>query len=185
MLTRRTGGLVLALFLLVFVLAASVAAAMPREPFGSHVERAQARAAVQRAPHFPVVGGASFGEGQAAFGAGRSGHVHEGQDVFAPAGTPLVAVTSGTVLETGNDGGRGNYVGFYSARTNRTYVYMHMQSPARVRPGRHVASGQRVGELGCTGSCFGDHLHFEERRGKGLQAPAQNPLPLLRRLLRR
>jgi murein DD-endopeptidase MepM/ murein hydrolase activator NlpD len=129
-----------------------------------------------------VVGGASFGEAQARFGAGRSGHMHEGQDMFAPAGTPLAAVTGGQVLETGNEGGRGNYVGFYSPETKRTYVYLHMRAPARVKPGQRVRSGQRLGELGCTGSCFGDHLHFEVRRGEGLEAPAEDPLPFLRRL---
>jgi murein DD-endopeptidase MepM/ murein hydrolase activator NlpD len=153
------------------------------DPLSSRVDRlmsaAQERA---RQPRFPVAGGGSFGEAAARYGAARSGHVHEGQDVFAPAGTPLVAVTGGTVLETGNDGGRGNYVGFYSPRERRTYVYLHMQSPAPVKAGSPVKAGQRLGELGCTGSCFGDHLHFEVRKGRGLEAPAQDPLPFLRSL---
>ena len=49
---------------------------------------------------FPVRGHvADFGEADARFGAGRAGHVHEGQDVFAPAGTPLVSLRKGTVVE--------------------------------------------------------------------------------------
>jgi murein DD-endopeptidase MepM/ murein hydrolase activator NlpD len=132
---------------------------------------------------FPIVGGAgSFGEGAARFGASRSGHVHEGQDVFAPEGTPLVAVRDGVVLETGDDGGRGNFISFYSAATRQTYVYMHMAEPSRVGAGRRVSAGQRVGSVGCTGSCWGDHLHFEVRRGRGTQAPAIDPLPLLESL---
>jgi murein DD-endopeptidase MepM/ murein hydrolase activator NlpD len=133
---------------------------------------------------FPVKGAGSFGEGAARFGAARSGHMHEGQDVFAPEGTPLVAVRDGIVLETGDDGGRGNFVSFYSPAERQTYVYMHMSEPSRVAAGRHVKAGERVGSVGCTGSCFGDHLHFEVRRGRGTQAPPVDPLPLLMRLKR-
>jgi murein DD-endopeptidase MepM/ murein hydrolase activator NlpD len=42
-----------------------------------------------------------------------------------------------------------------------------------------VRGGRRVGELGCTGSCSGDHLHFEVRRGRGLEGRAEDPLPHL------
>jgi murein DD-endopeptidase MepM/ murein hydrolase activator NlpD len=133
---------------------------------------------------FPVKGAGSFGEGAARFGASRSGHVHEGQDVFAPEGTPLVAVRDGVVLETGDDGGRGNFVSFYSPAAGQTYVYMHMSEPSRVAAGRRVKAGVRVGSVGCTGSCWGDHLHFEVRRGRGTQAPPLDPLPLLERLRR-
>ena len=133
---------------------------------------------------FPVKGAGTFGEGAARFGASRSGHVHEGQDVFAPEGTPLVAVRDGVVLETGDDGGRGNFVSFYSPAAGQTYVYLHMSEPSRVAAGRRVKAGERVGSVGCTGSCWGDHLHFEVRRGRGTQAPPLDPLPLLERLRR-
>ena len=131
---------------------------------------------------FPVVGAGSFGEGAGRFGASRSGHSHEGQDVFAPEGTPLVAIRDGVVLETGDDGGRGNFVSFYSPGTGETYVYMHMSEASRVHPGQQVRAGQRVGSVGCTGSCWGDHLHFEERRGRGTYGRPVDPLPLLLRL---
>jgi murein DD-endopeptidase MepM/ murein hydrolase activator NlpD len=130
---------------------------------------------------FPVKGPSGFGEAAARFGAARTGHVHAGQDVFAPAGTPLVAVRDGVVVETGDDGGRGNYVALYSPEARQTYVYLHMDEPSRVAPRRRVRAGQRLGGVGCTGSCFGDHLHFEVRRGRGTQAPAMDPLPLLKR----
>lgn len=187
----RAAGLVLGA--LITLSGAGAAAASPshlksigaRDAMGGRVDRLMAHAQEARRTHFPVVGGASFGEAQAHFGAGRSGHSHEGQDMFAPAGTPLVAVTGGEIVETGDDGGRGNYVGVYSPESRRTYVYLHMQSPARAKAGQTVRSGQRLGALGCTGSCFGDHLHFEVRRGRSLEAPAEDPLPFLRRLLRR
>jgi murein DD-endopeptidase MepM/ murein hydrolase activator NlpD len=42
-----------------------------------------------------------------------------------------------------------------------------------------------VGAVGCTGSCWGDHLHFELRRGRGTTAAPIDPLPLLKRLAAR
>jgi murein DD-endopeptidase MepM/ murein hydrolase activator NlpD len=133
---------------------------------------------------FPVRGSFNWGQSEARFGSGRSGHVHEGQDVFARTDAPLVAVADSKVLESGDDGGRGNYLVLYDADRRRSFVYMHMDRPARVHRGERVSAGRRVGEVGCTGSCFGDHLHFEVRAGKGAQAPARDPLPLLRRWAR-
>lgn len=130
---------------------------------------------------FPVVGAHGFGESAARFGATRGGRAHDGQDVFAEAGTPLLAVADGRVLETGNGGGRGNYVAIFDPAARRTYVYLHLRDPARVRAGSSVHVGERIGSVGCTGSCWGDHLHFEVRRGRGLTGPALDPLPLLRR----
>lgn len=129
----------------------------------------------------PVVGSVDYGDSGAVFGAQRSGHVHEGQDVFAPAGTPLAAVRDGVVLEAGSDGGRGNHVSVYSKEADQTYAYFHLLSPAPVQAGDRVRGGEKVGELGCTGSCFGDHLHFEVHEGKGAEGRALDPLPLLER----
>ena len=117
---------------------------------------------------FPVKAPVGYGESGARYGTDRGGRMHEGQDIFAPAGTPLVAMRDSKVVEEGNGGGRGNYVALYSPSVDRTFVYLHMQSPAaREDRVRRCTPGERVGELGCTGSCFGDHLHLEVRRGKG------------------
>lgn len=132
-----------------------------------------------RAVH-PVKGQVGYGEAGARFGVQRPGHVHQGQDVFAPAGTPLRAVRGGRVLDAGGGDARGNWVAIHSRRDNRTYVYFHMQRPAEVRPGERVRAGQRVGRVGCTGRCFGDHLHFEVHRGRTATGAAIDPLPLLR-----
>ena len=43
---------------------------------------------------------------------------------------------------------------------------MHMIAPAVVKPGERVDAGEKLGGLCCTGSCWGDHLHFEIREGK-------------------
>ena len=131
---------------------------------------------------FPVRGIVEFGEYDARFGAWRGGRRHEGQDVFAEAGTPLVAMRAGTVVETGNDGGRGNYLALWSPQARLTFVYLHMRSPTRLGEGEQVQAGQRVGAVGCTGSCRGDHLHLEMRTGRGTTGRPVDPMPTLKLL---
>jgi murein DD-endopeptidase MepM/ murein hydrolase activator NlpD len=146
---------------------------------------ASQKARADHAAVFPVRGHADWGEADARFGAWRGGRAHEGQDVFAPAGTPLLAIRDGRVVEKGDDGGRGNYIAIWSRLAGRTYVYLHMLRPSPVGPGDRVSAGDRVGAVGCTGSCWGDHLHLEVRGGRGTTGPALDPLPLLRRLAAR
>jgi murein DD-endopeptidase MepM/ murein hydrolase activator NlpD len=129
----------------------------------------------------PVIGGVTYGGADARFGYNRGDHVHEGQDVFAPVGTPVVAVADGVAIETGGGDARGNYAAIYEPRARRTYVYLHMESAPLVKSGQRVHAGQPIGRLGCTGSCFGPHLHFEVRVGRGSQQRAIDPLPFLRR----
>jgi Meckel syndrome type 1 protein len=131
-------------------------------------------------PFVPVVGKVDYGTAENAFGAARSGHIHAGHDMFAPAGTPLVAVDDAVVVDAGSDGGQGNYVHLYDPKHNRTYVYMHMIEPTNLKAGQEVKAGEQVGGLGCTGSCSGDHLHFEIRDGKSMAAEAHDPLPELK-----
>jgi murein DD-endopeptidase MepM/ murein hydrolase activator NlpD len=125
---------------------------------------------------FPMRARPEYGDG---LDAGRG---HEGQDLLVAAGTPLVAVADTVVLETGNSGGRGNYISLYDPAADRTYNYFHMLAPALARPGQHLRAGQRVGRVGCTGSCWGDHLHFELRAGRDPYGPVLNPTPFLHRL---
>jgi murein DD-endopeptidase MepM/ murein hydrolase activator NlpD len=134
---------------------------------------------------FPVQGVIDFGESDARFGAWRGGHRHEGQDVFAAAGTPIVSIRAGRVAEKGDDGGRGNYVAIWSPETDRTFVYLHMRAPTPYDVGDRVDAGARVGAVGCTGSCWGDHLHLEMRKGSGTTGEPLDPMPLLGRLARR
>ena len=136
---------------------------------------------------FPLLGPHSFGEKDARFGATRYGHVHEGQDIFGKAGTPEVAVHDGVVVDRGKEngrysGGRGNYLAIYSPADNRSFVYMHMLKPSPVQLGQEVHAGRVIGQLGCTGSCDGPHLHFEVRIGKASlhsDTKAIDPLPYL------
>jgi murein DD-endopeptidase MepM/ murein hydrolase activator NlpD len=134
-------------------------------------------------PFHPVVADAiDYGESGAQFGAARSGRTHEGQDMMVPTGTPLVSVAEGEVVEVGTDGGRGNYVSVYDPETDRTYNYFHMVDAASVRQGEQVKAGQEVGAVGCTGSCFGDHLHFEVHEGRDPYGPVVDPMPILQKL---
>jgi len=167
----------------------SVAALIPLAPTfqaaGQIAEHVSERAAARPTAVFPVRANPDWGEADARFGAYRGGHMHEGQDVFAPAGTPLVAIRDGRVLEKGDDGGRGNYVAIWSAEAEHTFVYLHMLRPTPLEPGDRVTMGERIGAVGCTGSCWGDHLHFEIRAGRGTTAPPRDPLPVLQRLAAR
>jgi murein DD-endopeptidase MepM/ murein hydrolase activator NlpD len=127
---------------------------------------------------FPMRARPQYGDG---LDAGRG---HEGQDMFAAAGTALVAVADSMVIETGSDGGRGNYISIYDPAANRTYNYFHMLGPALARDRERLRAGEKLGELGCTGSCWGNHLHFEVRVGRSPYGPVLDPLPILRRLER-
>jgi len=109
---------------------------------------------------FPISGSHSFGTAINRFGAPRDGHTHQGQDVLAPMGTPLVAAHAGRVSHRGTQAAAGNYLVIEGTDGN-DYVYMHLQAPATVAPGETVRAGQGVGRVGCTGSCSGPHLHFE------------------------
>jgi murein DD-endopeptidase MepM/ murein hydrolase activator NlpD len=147
--------------------------------WAKEIKRHEQRIA-ERGPFVPLVGRIDYGTGDNAFGASRSGHAHEGQDMFARAGTPEVAATDGVIAETGSDGGQGNYVYLYDPKRERTYVYMHMLAPSPLEAGASVHAGELVGRLGCTGSCWGNHLHFEIRDGRGIEGTPHDPMPYLR-----
>jgi murein DD-endopeptidase MepM/ murein hydrolase activator NlpD len=126
-------------------------------------------------PFNPVAAPVDYGTAINRFGGGGM-RTHEGQDMFAPVGTPEVSPVPTTVLETGSDGGRGNWAALYDEARDRTYVYMHMLEPASVHRGDELAAGDQVGLLGCTGSCEGPHLHFEIRAGRGPYGEPSDPL---------
>ena len=130
-------------------------------------------------PFHPVVGQFDYGTAENAFGAARSGHVHAGHDIFSRQGTQLVAPADGVVVETGADGGRGNYLSIYDRKRDLVYNYFHLAEPALPAARAKIDAGHRVGSMGCTGSCWGVHLHFEVRKGSDPYGAAVDPLPLL------
>lgn len=133
---------------------------------------------------FPVAGAYTFGGADARFGAGRPGHIHQGQDVTAAAGTPLRAITSGTITYRAYQAsGAGHYFVLRSSVDGRDYVYMHLREAALYGAGTPVRGGQTLGYVGSTGASSGAHLHFEIWIG-GWYAPGGapvDPLPELRR----
>jgi len=110
---------------------------------------------------FPIGGAHDFGGGAGRFGAGRSGRSHQGQDVFARCGTPLVAARGGVVKTRQYHSAAGNYLIIDGERTGSDYGYMHLQRPALVDRGDRVQTGQLIGYVGQTGRAEGCHLHFE------------------------
>ena len=111
---------------------------------------------------FPLLGTYSFGGDDARFGAGRTGHIHQGQDVIADSGTPIVAPVSGSVLWKANqEGGAGIYLVVHGS-DGRDYVFMHIKSgTVQVEVGDTVTAGQQLAQVGATGAASGPHLHFE------------------------
>ena len=131
---------------------------------------------------FPLKGRHSYGEGEATFGAGRKGHTHEGQDVMAACGTPIVAARGGKVKFKGFQGNAGNYLVIDGAGTGVDNAYMHLREPALVAKGDTVRTGELVGYVGRTGDATACHLHFEEWSAPGWYSGGRpfDPLPDLR-----
>lgn len=110
---------------------------------------------------FPVRGKHTYGTGIAAFGSARNGHKHQGQDVFAACGTPLVAARGGVVKLNQNQASAGNYIVIDGAGTDVDYAYMHLTDRSPLTKGAKVLTGQQIGTVGDTGDAVGCHLHFE------------------------
>ena len=112
------------------------------------------------------------------FGVGRNGgRTHEGFDVNAACGTPLVAARGGLVTRAGYDPVLyGNVVIVRGERMRRDYWYAHLLRTPRLRVGDRVSTGQRIGSVGATGNArtIGCHLHFEIRsRGRPIDPAAE------------
>jgi murein DD-endopeptidase MepM/ murein hydrolase activator NlpD len=90
----------------------------------------------------------------------RWGRMHEGIDIAAGYGTPIRASAAGNVIYAGWMGGYGNLIIIDHGGGIAT-AYAHQSSFAV--GGGSVSQGQTIGYVGCTGHCFGPHLHFEVR----------------------
>jgi len=131
---------------------------------------------------FPVSGTHSFGGPENRFGAGRAGHLHEGQDILAAEGLPDVAPMAGTIITTGNQpGAAGWYVAEHTPDA-LDFFFAHCEAGSiAVHAGQSVTAGQELCLLGQTGDATGPHLHFEMWLG-GWRAPGGHsidPLPYL------
>jgi murein DD-endopeptidase MepM/ murein hydrolase activator NlpD len=130
---------------------------------------------------FPVQGPHAVRGAIGEFGAPRSGgRIHEGFDVVAACGTPLVAVTTGRVAKVGYDPVLyGNHLTIHGQGEDRGYFYSHLPRPPSVRRGERVWAGEGVGAVGQTGNAVsvGCHLHFEIH----VRGVPVDPEPALRR----
>ncbi|MGI9116298.1 MAG: M23 family metallopeptidase [Gaiellales bacterium] len=124
---------------------------------------------------FPVIGGAHYVDD---FGAPRGGGTHEGNDLLAPCGTPVVAVVPGTV--TLDWGDRSGWMVTLKGRSS-WYRYIHMDGrqgaksaiAKGLRDGSKVKAGQIISYVGNTGDAAGGpcHLHFEYHKGDRVSSP--------------
>ncbi len=106
-----------------------------------------------------------------------TGRLHEGQDIFAPRGTPILSATSGLVYRIGENNLGGQTVSVIGSG-GRVYYYAHLDSyAAGLEVGDRVSTRTVLGYVGTTGNAQGTppHLHFGVYTLKG----AINPLPLL------
>src|SRR5678816_1387511 len=111
---------------------------------------------------------------QAPRGTGRR---HEGQDIFAQRGTPILSATSGYIYNIGENNLGGQTVSVIS-KGGRVYYYAHLDSYARgINIGDRVTTRTVIGYVGTTGNAQGTppHLHFGVYTSSG----AINPLPML------
>jgi hypothetical protein len=131
---------------------------------------------------FPLRAKHDFGGASARFGAGRAGHVHQGQDVLAACGTPLIAARGGVVKANKYQSAAGNYVVIDGAATGTDYGYMHLAAPSAYAVGDRVHTGDQIGVVGDTGDATACHLHFEEWAAPGWYSGGQpfDPLADLR-----
>jgi len=110
--------------------------------------------------------------------AARGERQHEGQDIFASRGTPILSATSGYVVKIGEDNLGGHTVSVIGDG-GRKYYYAHLDSYARkLEVGDYVTRDTVLGYVGSTGNADGTppHLHFGVYTATG----AIDPLPLLK-----
>jgi murein DD-endopeptidase MepM/ murein hydrolase activator NlpD len=103
---------------------------------------------------------------------------HEGVDIFAPRGTPLLAVTNGIISSAGERGLGGKQVWLRDGLFGKTIYYAHLDSIS-VSEGKRVKLGDTLGFVGNTGNArtTAPHLHFGIYKAKG----AINPLPFIKK----
>ena len=114
--------------------------------------------------HWPVRGKVSSGYGW------RRGRRHEGIDIPARRGTPVLAAEGGRVIHSGRGLGDYGTVVIVKHSGHYTTVYAHNRRNL-VRKGEFVEKGQVIGEVGSTGNASGTHLHFEIRRERRAEDP--------------
>jgi murein DD-endopeptidase MepM/ murein hydrolase activator NlpD len=117
--------------------------------------------------------GASFGQG---WGAQRSGHLHQGQDLMGARGSSLLAIEDGVVIREGRQSNGALRI-VLQGRSGAKFYYGHMMTDL-VHAGSRVSRGQVIGLMGDSGSPGAVHLHVEFWPS-GRESAAVDPAPLL------
>lgn len=180
----RLGGFVLALLLILMPLGlVSAQYSGSFRGLNSKIRSAINKLDDEIVKYLPVpVFGVEVSELTKNFGDPRDGgdRMHEGLDILAPKGTPVVSPTEAVVTRVGNGGSSGLYVRTANPG-GETFVYMHLSDFADdLEAGDVLEVGDIIGYVGNTGNAAGGptHLHFEIRKGKAL-----DPYPRLVRVL--
>ena len=87
---------------------------------------------------------------------------HNGVDMAAPGGSPILAAYDGTVTAAGYSSTMGNYI-YLNHGSGLITIYMHA-SALYVKAGQEVSKGDKIAAVGTTGRSTGNHLHFGVRR---------------------
>jgi len=126
---------------------------------------------------FPVRARHTYGDG---IGAGRG---HQGQDILAKCGKPIVVALPGRVAYVAYQSAAGNYVVIHGAGGRPDTVYMHLLHRTTLRTGQRVSAGDPLGLVGQTGDATACHLHFEMWSSPGWEkgGSLMDPLPFLKR----
>jgi hypothetical protein len=95
----------------------------------------------------------------------KGGHIHEGVDIYADAGTAIVSPVAGTITSAGYNKTSGHYVRMRGV-DGIDYFFAHMQASSPWKAGTNVQSGIYVGAVGQSGNAAGTspHLHFSMRK---------------------
>lgn len=152
-----------ALLLVVFI------SSLPSTTFARHasrVDRSDLDTDIVETFPVPILFAVGYEDVTPDFGDPRGGGTrsHEGQDMRAPQGTPIVSPTEAIVIRTGDGDSSGKYV--YTANPGgETFRYMHLDYVADIEPGDKLAVGDFIGTVGDTGNAPDGvyHLHLEVR----------------------
>jgi murein DD-endopeptidase MepM/ murein hydrolase activator NlpD len=132
---------------------------------------------------FPVAGPHGLGADDGRFGAGRKGHEHQGQDVIAAEGVPVVAPLAGTIIARDYQASAAGFYLAMDAADGRSFFFAHCQKDTfAVTVGQAVAAGQQLCRVGQTGDASGPHLHFEIWIGGWRRDKASAPVDPLAQL---
>ena len=131
---------------------------------------------------FPVAAPHNFGTAENGFGAPREGHVHEGQDILAAEGSPVVAPLAGSVESTAYQASAAGWYAVEHSDFGVDMMFAHCEARSiDVSQGQRLVPGQQICLVGQTGDATTPHLYFELWIG-GWYAPGGapiDPLPYL------